>query len=155
MARHTRYQGLIIQDDKILLIQHSPISTGLSYWVIPGGGLDGSETEAECVKREMREETNLEVKVVKLLIDEPAHPDGIYKWRKSYLCIPVGGVASPGYEPEPEAAASYSISAVRWFDLKDERDWGELQNKDPYTYPQLVNIRQVLGYSTQIEDRKK
>lgn len=62
MARHTRCQGLIIKDHKILLIQHSQNSTGRSFWVIPGGGLDGSETEEECVIREMKEETNLDVK---------------------------------------------------------------------------------------------
>lgn len=146
MARHTRYQGLIIQDHKILLIQHSQQSTELSYWVIPGGGLDGSESEEDCVIREMKEETNLLVKVERLAFDEPAHPDGIYKWRKSYVCTPISGVASPGYEPEPEAAADYSISAVRWFDLRDDSDWRDELLNDPFTYPQLVNLRRALGY---------
>ena len=148
MARHTRYQGLIIQDHKILLIRHSQHSTDISYWVIPGGGLDGSESEEECVIREMKEETNLVVKVERLAFDEPAHPDGIYKRRKSFICTPISGVASPGYEPEPEAAANYSISAVRWFDLRDDSDWREELLQDPFTYPQLVNLRQVLGYLT-------
>jgi len=147
MARHTRYQGMIIQNYKILLICHTQHSTGLSYWVIPGGGIEQSETEEECVIREMKEETNLDVKIEKLAFDEPAHPDGIYKWRKSFICRPIGGEASPGYEPEPEAAAKYSISAVRWFDLGDESDWGEILRQDQYTYPQLLNLRELLGYS--------
>lgn len=147
MARHTRYQGMIIQDHKILLICHTQHSTGISYWVIPGGGIEQSETEEECVIREMKEETNLDVIIEKLAFDEPAHPDGIYKWRKSFICRPIGGEASPGYEPEPEAAANYSISAVRWFDLGDESDWGEILRQDQYTYPQLLNLRELLGYS--------
>ena len=147
MARHTRYQGMIIQDHKILLICHTQHSTGLSYWVIPGGGIEQSETEEECVIREMKEETNLDVKIEKLAFDEPAHPDGIYKWRKSFICRSIGGEASPGYEPEPEAAVNYSISAVRWFDLGDESDWGEILRQDQYTYPQLLNLRELLEYS--------
>ena len=55
MARHTRYQGLIIKDHKVLLITHRQHSTGRSDWVIPGGGIEGSETEQECVIREMKE----------------------------------------------------------------------------------------------------
>ena len=147
MGRHTRYQGMIIKDHKILLIQHRQHSTCQSYWVIPGGGIDGSESAEECVIREMKEETNLEVKIKRLAFDEPAHPDGAYKWRKSYLCTPISGEASPGYEPEPEAAANYSITAVRWFDLRNESDWGEELRQDPFTYPQLVNLRRLLGYS--------
>ncbi|MGD2156717.1 MAG: NUDIX hydrolase [Anaerolineales bacterium] len=145
MARHTRYQGLIIQDHKVLLIQHRQHSTGRSYWVIPGGGMDGCETEEECVIREMKEETNLDVVVDRLVFDEPGHPDGVYQWRKSYLCTPISGEASPGYEPEPEAAADYSITAVRWFDLRDESEWGDRLRQDPYTYPQLVKLRHLLA----------
>jgi 8-oxo-dGTP pyrophosphatase MutT (NUDIX family) len=146
MARHTRYQGFIIQDHKILLIQHRHHATGRSYWVIPGGGLDGSETEEECVIREMKEETNLNVKIERLAFDEPAYPDGVYKWRKSFICTPTSGIPSPGYEPEPEAAESYSISAVKWFDLRSDQEWGDEAKKDPFTYPQLVKLRELLGY---------
>jgi 8-oxo-dGTP pyrophosphatase MutT (NUDIX family) len=107
--------------------------------------MDGCETEEECVIREMKEETNLDVVVDRLVFDEPGHPDGVYQWRKSYLCTPISGEASPGYEPEPEAAADYSITAVRWFDLRDESEWGDRLRQDPYTYPQLVKLRHLLA----------
>ena len=148
MARHTRYQGAIVQDHHILLIRHRQHSTGRAYWVIPGGGLDGSESEEDCVVREMKEETNLDIKIDYLIFDEPGHPDGVYEWRKTYICHPISGVASPGYEPEPEAAADYSISEVRWFDLCDEGGWDEDLRQDPFTYPQLVRLRKALGYAS-------
>lgn len=148
MTRHTRYQGFIIQEDKILLIKHQCRTTGTAYWVIPGGGIEETETEEECVIREMKEETHLEVRVDQLLFDEPCPPGAVYQWRKSYLCQPVSGLARPGYEPEPEAAASYTISEVRWFDLRDENNWGEDLHLDPFTYPQLVQLRIKLGYIT-------
>jgi 8-oxo-dGTP diphosphatase len=146
MARHTRYQGLIVENDHVLLIKHTEHTTGRSYWVIPGGGLDGDETEEECVIREVREETNLDVKIERLLLDESGHPDGVYRWRKTFLCTPVGGHPSPGFEPELEASGRYAITEVRWFDLQEETDWGDDLLADPFTYPQLVDARVKLGY---------
>jgi hypothetical protein len=95
----------------------------------------------------MMEETNLSVLVERLVLDEPAHPDGAYKWRKTYLCRRTGGDPAPGYEPEEEAAAEYSITEVRWFDLRTESSWDGDIFRDPYTYPQLVKLREVLGYT--------
>ncbi len=50
------------------------IDSGHSFWVIPGGGLEAGESDEECVIREMREETGLEVQVEKLLIEEVLPP---------------------------------------------------------------------------------
>jgi ADP-ribose pyrophosphatase YjhB (NUDIX family) len=146
MPRITRYQGLIVQEDRVLLIKHRLHATGETYWVIPGGGREDGESEAACVRREMKEETNLDVAIDRLLFDEPSRDDVYVRW-KSYLCRPVAGAAAPGYEPEPEAAAVYAITEVRWFDLTDESAWGETLRRDPYTYPQMVRLREALGYA--------
>jgi 8-oxo-dGTP diphosphatase len=146
LARHTRYQALIVENDSVLLIKHREHATGRAYWVIPGGGMDDDETEEECVIRELNEETNLDVEIESLLFDEPGHPDGAYRWRKTFLCRPVGGHPSPGFEPEAEAAENYAITEVRWFDLRDETDWGPDLLTNPFTYPQLVKARKRLGY---------
>jgi 8-oxo-dGTP diphosphatase len=147
MTREIRYQGAIIKEHQILLIMHHALKSDVSYWVVPGGGIIEGETEDECVIREMREETNLEVEVERLLLDEPSPEDGAYKWSKTYLCKPVGGEASPGHEPEPEAASEYAISQVKWFDLEDDSTWENKLVEDPYTYPTLQKIRKALGYS--------
>ena len=148
MPRHTRYQGAIVRDHQVLLIRHRRHSTGEAYWVFPGGGRDRRESEEDCVVREMKEETHLDVRIERLILDEPVAPGGFYKWTKTYLCHPVAGTASPGYEPEPEAAADYSISGVRWFDLRDEGSWDEAVRENPFTYPQLLRLREVLGYAS-------
>jgi ADP-ribose pyrophosphatase YjhB (NUDIX family) len=147
LLRHTRYQGAIIADDRILLIRHCERSSGRSYWTIPGGGREPGETEEECVVREMREETNLEVRVESLLLDLP-EPAGSrpYRRRRTYVCRVVSGEAAPGYEPEDEAAARYAIVEVAWFDLRSEESWGELVTGDRITYPLLVAVRHALGY---------
>ena len=147
MPREIRYQGAIIRDDHILLIMHHAFKTDETYWVIPGGGILEGETEEECVRREMMEETNLEVDVVRLLIDEPSLPGEVYKRIKTFLCNPVGGKAAPGYEPEPEAASDYRISQVKWFDMRDSAGWDSKLIEDPFTYPVLQKVRKLLGYS--------
>jgi ADP-ribose pyrophosphatase YjhB (NUDIX family) len=145
--RTTRYQGAIVQNDRILLIKHRKHDDGREYWVIPGGGREANESEEECVRREMKEETHLDVRVERLLLDEPAH-SGVYTRRKTYLCTPLAGRARPGYEPEPDAAQAYAIVDVVWFDLRDETTWDPLAVRDQITYPQLQRIRAVLGYGT-------
>jgi len=146
MSRHTRYQGAIIRDHHLLLIQHLQHNSGRSYWVLPGGGIESGETEKGCIRREMKEETNLDVTVRALILDEPGHPDGAYPWKKTYLCDPGEGVASPGYEPEPEAAANYSIIAVKWFDLRDQKSWDPALVNDPITFEVVQRICRKLGY---------
>jgi 8-oxo-dGTP pyrophosphatase MutT (NUDIX family) len=147
MNRLIRYQGAIIQDDQILLIMHREHATSRAYWVIPGGGREPGETEKACVQREMREETSLEIRVERLLLDEPEVPDVVYKRRKIYLCKIVQGEAKPGYEPEMEAAQNYAIVEVRWFDLRDSSTWDIRMRDDPFTFPLIQRIREVLGYA--------
>ena len=68
--RDIRYQGAIIRDHQILLIKHRENEGGRSYWILPRGGIEPGKTEEDCVIREMKEETNLDVRVVSLLQKE-------------------------------------------------------------------------------------
>jgi 8-oxo-dGTP pyrophosphatase MutT (NUDIX family) len=144
--RHTRYQGAILKDDKLLLIRHTEHESGRSYWVIPGGGREAGETEFACVIREMLEETNLVVSVKRFLVESVISNDHIYKTRKTYLCHIVSGEAAPGYEPEADAAAHYAITAVAWFDLRSEEGWEASIFANHIAYPILQDIRRALGY---------
>jgi len=144
--RHTRYQGAIVQDDQILLIKHTEHVSGRSFWVIPGGGRETGETEMACVAREMWEETNLVVQVERLLVETALPNDPFNKIRKTYLCAIVSGQAAPGYEPEADAAASYAITEVAWFDLRSEASWEASIFTNHIAYPVIQEIRRVLGY---------
>jgi DME family drug/metabolite transporter len=147
-----RYQGAIMQDSQVLLIRHWEHASGRNYWVIPGGGRLDGESEEDCVRREMKEETNLEVAVHRLLLDECFDSDYGAHHHKTYLCQPLSGQASPGYEPEPEAASQYAIVEVGWFDLRDEAAWGEKVVSDRFTYPLMCKLRGELGFAGQPAD---
>jgi 8-oxo-dGTP pyrophosphatase MutT (NUDIX family) len=147
MMRDIRYQAAILHEHQILLIQHREHTSGRSYWLLPGGGSEAGETAESCVQREVREETGLEVKVGKLVLDEPAPAGDVYQRMHTYHCELLGGEAHPGYEPEEEAVALYGITEVGWFDLRDPAAWNELIQRDPITFPLLQRLRLVLGYT--------
>jgi 8-oxo-dGTP diphosphatase len=60
-----RVAVIIPRNDEILLVRH--VKEDRQYWLIPGGGLDFGETIDECARREIKEETNIDVKLLKLL----------------------------------------------------------------------------------------
>lgn len=147
MKRHYRYQGAIVREHHILLIQHTEHETSRAYWLLPGGGMEAGESEEECVMREMKEETGLDVRVERLLfIDQPQPGAKLYDHGyKTYLCTPLGGEASPGFEPEPEVQRIYAITQICWVDLYDESSWGEAICTDPITGGMLKKVREALG----------
>jgi ADP-ribose pyrophosphatase YjhB (NUDIX family) len=57
---------LITEGDRILVVKREN-DPGKGLWSIPGGLLEVGETIREGVKRELREETGLDVEVVELL----------------------------------------------------------------------------------------
>lgn len=143
--RHTRYQAAIMRGSQILLIRHENHHGARTYWLLPGGGREGGESEEECVRREMREETGLEVRVERLLEEhDSTHPNLVYAHYKTYLCTPVSGEAQPGYEPELEASSIYKIAEVRWVDIWDESGWDPLMRDDPITAANLDYVQRAL-----------
>ena len=65
--------AILINNRKILLIKRAAHLSNGSKWAIPGGFLDRDETCEQAVLRELKEETGLSGKIVKLfkIIDNP------------------------------------------------------------------------------------
>ncbi|WP_083936294.1 NUDIX hydrolase [Nocardiopsis ganjiahuensis] len=92
--------GVVVRpaDGRVLVIKRSDDGR----WVPPGGVLELGETPEECAVREVREETGVEVKPLRLT--------GVYKNMKlgvvslAFFCEPVGG----------QAQASSEAMAVAW-----------------------------------------
>ncbi len=53
--------ALIINNGKVLVVQHGPASEHAFRWEFPGGKVGHSETEEEAIVREIREELELSV----------------------------------------------------------------------------------------------
>lgn len=59
--------AIIFFESKILVAQRSERMKLPLKWEFPGGKLEEGENEEECVKREIKEEINIEIEVVKKL----------------------------------------------------------------------------------------
>lgn len=90
---------MISSEGKILLVRHR--KGNRQYWVLPGGRLEYGETFEECAVREIKEETGLEVEVVRFLfLSEAIAPDRSRHIVNVYLKAKVtGGVLQVGNEP--------------------------------------------------------
>lgn len=58
--------SVLIEAGKVLLIRRAT-EPFKGEWALPGGRIDKDETPEECVRREMREETSLEVEPVSMI----------------------------------------------------------------------------------------
>jgi 8-oxo-dGTP diphosphatase len=55
--------GIIIKDGKVLAARRSAKMKLPLKWEFPGGKLQAGETEEECLKREIKEELNIEISI--------------------------------------------------------------------------------------------
>lgn len=147
MSRTIRCQGAIVQNGCVLLIRYRDPKSDRAYWLIPGGGREGNEPEEECVRREMREETNLDVDVERILFEQD-DPVGFIRRLRTYLCRVKSGAPSPGYEPGPPIPNGYGIVETGWFHLGQPETWGEEIHQDAITRSIVLEIRKALGYES-------
>ncbi|MDE3111145.1 MAG: NUDIX hydrolase, partial [Acidobacteriota bacterium] len=115
--------GVVVSNGRALLIKRgSPPLEG--EWSIPGGLLEIGETLLEAVKRELREETGLEVRPLDLIeVFERIELDGSGTARYHfvvlyYFCETMGGEARAGSDvthvawARPEELVQYSVSST-------------------------------------------
>jgi mutator protein MutT len=106
--------ALIFDRGKVLLIERAqePLR---GWWSLPGGAVELGERAEEALRREVREETGLEIEILGLAeVFDRILPDGDGKIEYHYvvvdwICRPAGG----------ELRAGSDSSAVRWVD-RDE-----------------------------------
>lgn len=59
--------AIILFEDKILVTQRSENMRLPLKWEFPGGKLEINESEINCIKREIKEELNIEIEIIKKL----------------------------------------------------------------------------------------
>jgi len=93
--------AIIEQEGRYLLAHRADIS----WWNLPGGGLEYGETLEEGLARELREEIGVEIAVTRLVgvYSKPQKREVVF----TFLCHLAAGSPAPG--------ASEEVSEVAWF----------------------------------------
>jgi len=106
--------AIILKRDRILMAQRGkePLK---GWWSLPGGALETGERLADGVRREVREETGLEVRPLgilevfeRIMRDARGAPEYHYVLI-DYVCRITGGALEPGDD----------VCAVEWVRLRD------------------------------------
>lgn len=107
----------VIQDGRVLLTQREDFEV----WCLPGGGVDPGESLAQAAIREVREETGLEVELVRLV---GMYSRPLWMGKGQHIAVfsatPAGGVL----QPQPG-----EVVALDFFDTDDMPVllWGQQQ----------------------------
>jgi 8-oxo-dGTP diphosphatase len=100
-------RALIIKNKKLLLVGNSELGI---LWS-PGGGIEGSETPLEALKRELKEEVGLKLKSAKHYIDHiHKDPTGESKDRDMKFFI---------VEAEGTPAPNNEVEIIYWYSRQD------------------------------------
>lgn len=107
MRTNKRVGAVIRRGDEVLLIHRH--KNGEEYWVLPGGGVEDEEALEEALRREVMEETSLEVISFELLGEH----DGDMSERHYFFEIVAPGNPVLG-GPEKEKMDENNIYILEW-----------------------------------------
>ncbi|GAA0720002.1 8-oxo-dGTP diphosphatase MutT [Clostridium malenominatum] len=83
--------AIITKDDLILIAQRGKDENLAGKWEFPGGKIESGETPQECLKREIKEELNIEIQVGEFLGESIyTYPNGQIKLMGYFATIVKG-----------------------------------------------------------------
>ena len=91
-----RVAAIVLRGDALLLARHQKEQK--TYWVLPGGGVEYGESLADALVREVKEETNIEVRAGRLVMANDSIPPDRHRHIVNlyFMAEIVGGVLALG-----------------------------------------------------------
>ena len=132
--------GAVITDgnDRVLLVKHKPERGGFwqGKWICPGGKLELGESIEDGIRREVKEETNLDIRLTTPLIpfERIVKSDdgetGLHVIYINYLAEPTGGELKPDSD----------VGEAYWVPRKEIPDIREELHEDTQRLFKIANI---------------
>ena len=105
--------AIVLDGDRVLLVKraHEPLK---GEWSVPGGAVEVGETLEEAIRREVREETGLDIEVGPIVdvLDRIRHdPDGRVEFHYvlvDFVCRPAGGTLQCASDAEEATWAEWA-----------------------------------------------
>ena len=118
MNKRVSARGIIIEDNEVYLMFRRRILDDGSikeYYVIPGGGINDNESLEDCLKRELKEELSIDIKINEYL----GYNESDNTIAHFYSCSIINGTPSLGGEELERCSESnyYEIRKVKIEDL--------------------------------------
>jgi 8-oxo-dGTP diphosphatase len=95
-----RVCGILLEGKKILLVRHQGLPNSTNFWSPPGGGLAFGEKVKDCLVREFKEETGLEVQPGRFLFMHEFIQDPLHALELFFEVKLTGGHLVTGTDPE-------------------------------------------------------
>lgn len=94
-----RVNGILIENDKLLMLKHH-MGNGKILWSVPGGGMQYGTDARENLKREYQEETHLKVEVVNYLFVHEYLSPPLHAMEHFFEVKRIDGNVKLGKDPE-------------------------------------------------------
>jgi len=134
--------GILVENEKILLLKHTNIGPKDHLWSPPGGGVEFGQEVKEVVKREFMEEVNLEVEVDKYLFTNEYIGERHHAIELFFAVKRISGEVLLGADPELSKEKQI-LTEVSFFDME------EIKNMDKAT---IHNAFHTINSSDEITD---
>lgn len=134
---HITVKGIVIYEDKVLILKRVRASSdGHGYWELPGGGLEYGETPHTALIRELKEETGLDIKILKPVYTFTAIRPHYQTVGVGFLCIPTNN----------DVHISEEHTDFKFVDKDELKDYlsEEIYNDIIFTLEEYVRTKDVL-----------
>jgi 8-oxo-dGTP diphosphatase len=112
--------AVVVRNDKLLLVKRKkdPFKGFLTF---PGGKVDEGEKVEDAVKRELQEETSLEIEPTEILgvYSDPSRDPRGHRISITFIAKVISG----------EAKASSDAESIEWLSVNEQKDLGFDHNK--------------------------
>ncbi len=115
--------GVLIENDKILMVKHAGLGPTGHLWIPPGGGVEKGSSLEDTVRNECLEETGLEVSIDSFLFVNEFIQNNLHAVEFFFRVRRISGHLAKGIDPEV-SDEDQIIEDVRFLDIQELKQEG-------------------------------